>query len=1155
MVDAATEFRKSGFTDEESANLALIATMYQNIADEEISAGDAANFIISQMKAFNIEAGNAMHIIDAVNEVSNNYAVSSSDLANNISKVSSALAVGGNTFEQTLGMLTAITEITRNASAAARGLVSVQSRFNQIIDESSSTGQKLIDFYTEHGIAIRDENQQLRSLYDVLYDTSKIWNTLTDDEQKYFLNLQAGANQTRNLAALMENFDVAIAATDTALNSSGSAANENAVAMESLAAKIRMLQAAWQEFATGTIGQDFLGGAINAAISLLEFFNTDVGQAIAKGLLLGSMVGSLTGIVGGFVSNIVAAIKTIKGVIMGAEALLNPTKAIWTAVALGVTVLIAAFVALNDIITSNESAVDRYLSKAQEAAQASQDFADKAVEAEEKLRELNSTPYDERTDDIELEILYLENLIKQYEMLAEARRQEALAEYEKAARHAEKYGLVSKVGFWFEDFVSPEDQAAVANLPTYFSDAAIAANEYANAIGIATTIVDEHGNVVRRLTTEEILSRLSGRGFNLTTITMTLAESTQAAEDYFDALTDIDGATKKDINSAKEFLKTNEDLAKAYRGILENDGVLETQEQAWLDMYDALDKSTTIADAALKTMDELSVELSDGKGFDVSKYNVEAFVQALVDNAELGITSVEDLIGVLNMLGEQGLIDLSSVFGDDWKSEVRGMFDNFDDGEIGVDIDVNSDEAIEEIDNVETELEGLSSHDTILANITNADEARDMASALSTLNDAVDNLDGKSVDISVDINAESAISAFTNLKMTIEGASVNVNVSAETAKSILSEINSTTINDKEFSINCGGNALGVIRSVVSELSSVQSKNVEINVTYKKSYLTGKATGADYWGGGPALINDGAPVNGSSAELVVADGMATVYNNGKETIADIPRGAKIYTAAETQEILNGKSAESFSVPAMANGTRNEAHPDYRLDPTYSGVIGLSGSGEELKKNFDEWLKEKKHFLAMDMITEAQYYRDLEIMNERYLKKMTDYRDDYWSHEEEIYKWRNDSLEKQLELEEKLSDLEKAKSQKVLTYTGGRFQYLQNIEAIAAAQREVDRLTGKYADGTLSARGGLSLVGEKGPELRVLKDGDGIIPANATKNLLSLSRFNAKDIFGAAKSNIMQYMFNISNISLPNVKSSEDFVDGLRNLAYQYSFNRT
>ena len=123
--------------------------------------------------------------------------------------------------------MTAITEITRNASTAARGLVSVQSRFNQIIDETSSTGQKLTAFYDKHGIAIKDQNGQLRNLYDVLKDTADIWDTLDKNEQKYFLNIQAGANQTRNLAALMENFGVAVSATATAMNSAGSAAEEN----------------------------------------------------------------------------------------------------------------------------------------------------------------------------------------------------------------------------------------------------------------------------------------------------------------------------------------------------------------------------------------------------------------------------------------------------------------------------------------------------------------------------------------------------------------------------------------------------------------------------------------------------------------------------------------------------------------------------------------------------------------------------------------------------------------------------------------------------------------------------------------------------------------------------------------------------------------
>ena len=54
MVDAAGEFRKNGFNDQDAATLARTAAMFQNVSDEAISAGDSASFIISQMIAFGI---------------------------------------------------------------------------------------------------------------------------------------------------------------------------------------------------------------------------------------------------------------------------------------------------------------------------------------------------------------------------------------------------------------------------------------------------------------------------------------------------------------------------------------------------------------------------------------------------------------------------------------------------------------------------------------------------------------------------------------------------------------------------------------------------------------------------------------------------------------------------------------------------------------------------------------------------------------------------------------------------------------------------------------------------------------------------------------------------------------------------------------------
>lgn len=122
------EFRKNGFNDEDAAQLGQIASMYQNISDEAISAGDSASFIIAQliafgdtMEGFTSEAEKAQHVIDAVNEVSNSFAVSSGQLANSLGIVSSTASAMGNSMEETIGMMTAITEQTRNSSKAARG--------------------------------------------------------------------------------------------------------------------------------------------------------------------------------------------------------------------------------------------------------------------------------------------------------------------------------------------------------------------------------------------------------------------------------------------------------------------------------------------------------------------------------------------------------------------------------------------------------------------------------------------------------------------------------------------------------------------------------------------------------------------------------------------------------------------------------------------------------------------------------------------------------------------------------------------------------------------------------------------------------------------------------------------------------------------------
>ena len=105
-----------------------------------------------------------------------------------------------------------------------------------------------------------------------------------------------------------------------------------------------------------------------------------------------------------------------------------------------------------------------------------------------------------------------------------------------------------------------------------------------------------------------------------------------------------------------------------------------------------------------------------------------------------------------------------------------------------------------------------------------------------------------------------------------------------------------------------------------------------------------------------------------------------------------------------------------------------------------------------------------------------------------------------------------------------------------------------------------IKGAHADGTMSAPGGISLVGEGGPEMRVLNSGDGVIPADVTKNLWSLGSnpyafmSNAYKALAGTSSSNTTYQFAIDKLELPNVPDAPSLIAGLRNYAHQRASQR-
>lgn len=233
MVNSATIFKRTGSSDEEAKTLAQLSELYRNIADEEISSAEASSFMVSQMKAFNIEAEDTIHILDSVNKVSNEHAVSTNDLQISLTKSAAAMATAGNTFEETIALVEAGTSVMQGqAGTVGNGLRTIAINIANLATESD----ELIAANGKIQVALKDSNGELRSTYEILADVAQHWNELTTAEQNEIAVSLAGKTRYNVLTSVLRNFTDAQDTLQDALNSSGSAWQENSRYMESISA-------------------------------------------------------------------------------------------------------------------------------------------------------------------------------------------------------------------------------------------------------------------------------------------------------------------------------------------------------------------------------------------------------------------------------------------------------------------------------------------------------------------------------------------------------------------------------------------------------------------------------------------------------------------------------------------------------------------------------------------------------------------------------------------------------------------------------------------------------------------------------------------------------------------------------------------------------
>ena len=1060
----------------------------------------------------------------------------------------------------------------------------------------------------------------------------------------------------------MTNFEHAVGATNSALESSGTAFAQNEAYMSGIEAKITSVTAAFQKMSTAVVDSDLIKGVLDITKSLAEFGSTDVGSAITQILLLsGVSWGGLQLLGQSILPGIINSFKLLSGVSISALAAETGVSTLAVALSASLPYILAvttAIVGLIAVVKGIKSAyeeanpsVEQAYANMQEANEELASTEKKYTEAKNKLEELNSTPFEDRTAEMQAEIDKLQSLVEYYEAVKEAREGKVVQSTASYIKSVESEGFkqgINVSGVVKTGGVTKEGLAEVKEFTGLYKDLESA------VIAAASAEAKFNGNIIDISDIQKASVELQRYGSIFEDNTISTFQLQTRLNDFRMELVENNKLTPSLISQYEKLISIGKEYAEKLQEQKEKGAELTFQQRNFLTTWDLVNATynaykNNIEEVTDSTISQAYVTERAASALSTFAQNLlaaSATYQLFKDQMEATgdyDDSFKGLVSVFNELnGEWGkgqvgstafltalelltgqsftsaeavdymnthLDTLQLLFGDS-ESGGMGLITALQDlGYATLDADGNLQVSIDDFSSLASKL-GIS--EGALYSLTEALRVMGIDFQYN-VEDILTNIDGLKEGITsvqdgithVDFEAfvsqaqalgmandeilvyKNLLEQAANTKLdNVEAGMEKLQPKTEDANSEVEGLDSALEGLNDFD---SSGVVGSLDAIGDAASSAVSKVGTLGGALEGlGGVEENAEGTNYAEEGDSLVNEEGP------ELIQSRDKAYIAGGGLPTITHLHRGDKVYTAEETKDILKGGEL-SNPIQAHEKGTLKNGGSSKKItinggtasiaasllaglkgqsrgntsgssssssSSTSSSSLSQSSSKGSSKDEFDEWLKAKKHALAMDEITEEQYYTELEKMNEKYFKNSKEYQDEYWKYQEEVYKWRksqledeNDLLQKQIDLEKALSDLAKAKEQKILVYKDGRFQYIQDIDAIDEAQRNVAKLKSEagYASGTTNASAGIHLVGENGPELRVLNSGDGIIPADATKNLLSLAQMNGVKLGdGLNKAMQILYSFDISNLSLPNVRNATEFFEGLKNYAYQYSY---
>ena len=275
-VNSTADWKRLGYSDEDAENLATYSTLLKNVGDNIDDVNTSSSYLISTLQGFGLLADQAEDVVNKIDAVANTQPVTAKDLGEILTRSSAAMSAANNTLEETIALGTAANAVIQDADTVGTTLKSLSMYLRAAKSDAENAGIEVdgmansvselrSELKSLTGVDIMLDSKNFKSTYQVMKELSQVWSGLSDVTQANVTEMIGGKRNANAVSAILNNFDVAESAMESAANSANVAWEENEKWLDSIQGRLGQLDASFQ-----VLSQDVLSsGLVKTGVSFL----------------------------------------------------------------------------------------------------------------------------------------------------------------------------------------------------------------------------------------------------------------------------------------------------------------------------------------------------------------------------------------------------------------------------------------------------------------------------------------------------------------------------------------------------------------------------------------------------------------------------------------------------------------------------------------------------------------------------------------------------------------------------------------------------------------------------------------------------------------------------------------------------------------------